>query len=168
VSYQFQGLKIAGAYSQLNNPGQTTGGAVDTLATQGRVRTYGAAAGYAFGPAQVGAAWTQARLDNTGATGTSVRIDNYEVNGKYNLTPALGLGVAYTYSNARLGQDSAHWHQVGLQADYALSKRTDVYAQAVYQRASGANASIYNGNIDTLPSSSINQTAATVGLRHRF
>ncbi len=173
VSYQFQGLKLAGAYSQLNNPAGNTTGAVDQNAfgAQGRVRTYGAAAGYAFGPAQVGAAWTQARLDDTTAGAANVRIDNYEVNGKYNLTPALGLGVAYTYSNGRLGQENAHWHQIGVQADYALSKRTDVYAQAVYQRASGANASIYNG--DTLSttsniSSSINQTAATVGLRHRF
>jgi len=135
---------------------------------QGRVRTYGAGASYAFGPAEVGAAWTQSRLDST-VTG-SVRADNYEVNGKYNLTPALGLGIAYTYTNARLGGDtSAHWNQVGLQADYALSKRTDVYAQAVYQRASGANAAIYNGGaLSDQLSSSINQTAATVGLRHRF
>lgn len=167
VSYQYQGLKLAGAYSQLNNPNQASGGAVDTLNAQGRVRTYGAAAAYAFGPAQVGAAWTQARLDNTVAGG-SQRFDNYEVNGKYNLTPALGLGVAYTYTNARLSNTSAHWNQVGLQADYALSKRTDVYAEAVYQRASGANASIYNGDMSTAPSTSMNQTAATVGLRHRF
>ncbi|MEX3629892.1 MAG: porin [Burkholderia sp.] len=174
VSYQFQGLKLAGAYSQLNNPGaaNNTGGAVDQFTAQGRVRTYGAAAGYAFGPAQVGAAWTQARLDDTtAAAGGTVRIDNYEVNGKYNLTPALGLGVAYTYSNGRLGATNAHWNQIGLQADYSLSKRTDVYAQAVYQRASnGVTASIYNGDLTgaTSTSSGINQTAATVSLRHRF
>jgi predicted porin len=170
VSYQFQGLKIAGAYSQLNNPNQTTGGAIDNaVSAQGRVRTYGAAAAYAFGPAQVGAAWTQSRIDNSVALASSIRADNYEVNAKYNLTPALGLGAAYTYTNAKLNSQSAHWNQFGVQADYALSKRTDVYAQAVYQRSSkNAGASIYNGDISTLPSSSINQTAATVGVRHRF
>ncbi|AIO74096.1 porin [Burkholderia multivorans] len=177
VSYQFQGLRIGGAYAQANNPESLTNpnGALgdDTFlgGRGGRVRTYGAGVGYAFGPAQVGAVWTQARLDNTNI-GQSVRADNYEVNAKYNLTPALGLGVAYTYTNARLSgfntPDSVHFHQVGVQADYALSKRTDVYAQAVYQRGSGANASIYNGDINTDRSSSINQTAATVGLRHRF
>jgi len=170
VSYQFQGLKIAGAFTQANNPG-ASGGAIDgtvPVQGQGRLRTYGAGAAYAFGPAQVGAAWTQSRLD--GVTGASIRADNYEVNGKYNLTPALGLGIAYTYTNARVSDINAHWNQVGLQADYALSKRTDVYAQAVYQRASGANAGIYNGDMTgaTSSSSSINQTAATVGLRHRF
>lgn len=79
--------------------------------------------------------------------------------------------MAYTYSNGRLGATNAHWNQIGLQADYSLSKRTDVYAQAVYQRASnGVTASIYNGDLTgaTSTSSGINQTAATVSLRHRF
>ncbi|WP_431207811.1 porin [Burkholderia cepacia] len=178
AAYQFQGLKLAAAYSQANlgdgtNANGATSSAIGGVASQGRVRTYGAAAGYAFGPAQVGAAWTQARLDNNavGSLG-SVRTDNYEVNAKYNLTPALGLGAAYTYTNAKINNGSTHWNQFGLQADYALSKRTDVYAQAVYQRAAknGVGASIYNGDTisNNLPSSSINQTAATVGLRHRF
>ncbi|MEN2472228.1 porin [Burkholderia stabilis] len=176
AAYQFQGLKLAAAYSQANlgdgtNANGATSSAIGGIASQGRVRTYGAAAGYAFGPAQVGAAWTQARLDNNavGSLG-SVRTDNYEVNAKYNLTPALGLGAAYTYTNAKINNGSTHWNQFGLQADYALSKRTDVYAQAVYQRAAknGIGASIYNGDNSVLPSSSINQTAATVGLRHRF
>ncbi|WP_323121215.1 porin [Burkholderia alba] len=173
ASYQFQGLKLGAAYSQANNPG-VTGGAIENgssilLNGQGRLRTYGAAAGYAFGPAQVGAAWTQARVDNVPGQST-FRADNYEVNAKYNLTPALGLGAAYTYTSAKVAGESQHWNQFGLQADYSLSKRTDVYAQAVYQRASknAGGASIYNGDNTTLPSSSINQTAATVGLRHRF
>ncbi|WDD91946.1 porin [Burkholderia sp. FERM BP-3421] len=173
AAYQFQGLKLAAAYSQANNPGDAnTNGAITTgslFAGQGRTRVYGAAAGYAFGPAQIGAAWTQSRLDNTTVLAQSIRADNYEVNAKYNLTPALGLGAAYTYTNAKLGSQSAHWNQFGLQADYSLSKRTDVYAQAVYQRSSkNAGASIYNGDVTTPFSSSINQTAATVGLRHRF
>ncbi len=183
VSYQFQGLKVAGAYSQSNNPG-SSGGAIDTVfnpdsgstisSTGQRNRTYGAGASYAFGPAQVGFVWTQSRVDDASfGKFNSLRADNYEVNGKYNLTPALGLGIAYTYTNASInngtGESSAHFHQVGLQADYALSKRTDVYAQAVYQRSSGGfNASIYNGDMAAAASTSMNQTAATVGLRHRF
>ena len=161
VAYQFQGLKLAGAYSQANlgdgtNANGATSSAIGGIASQGRVRTYGAAAGYAFGPAQVGAAWTQARLDNNAVGVGTLRTDNYEVNAKYNLTPALGLGAAYTYTNAKINNGSTHWNQFGLQADYALSKRTDVYAQAVYQRAAknGIGASIYNGSnfSDNLPS----------------
>ncbi|WP_431824832.1 porin [Burkholderia sp. F1] len=178
LSYQFQGLKLGAAYAQANNAGVTNTGAVSqpfdangkaVTLTPARNRTYGVAAAYAFGPAQVGAAWTQSRLDNITGISGSLRTDNYEVNAKYNLTPALGLGAAYTYTNAKAGSESLHWNQFGLQADYALSKRTDVYAQAVYQRSSkNASASIYNGDNNTLPSTSINQTAATVGLRHRF
>jgi len=63
-----------------------------------------------------------------------LRADNYEVNAKYNLTPVLGLGAAYTYTNAKLNSSGTHWNQFGVQADYFLSKRTDVYAQMVYQR----------------------------------
>lgn len=176
VSYQFQGLRIGGAYAQANNPRPlNTNGAMSGNTflggVGGRVRTYGTGVGYAFGPTQLGAVWTQTRLDNTN-TGQSLRANSYETNVKYNLTPALGLGAAYTYTNERLSgfgtPDSLHFHQVGVQADYALSKRTDVYAQAVYARGSGATASIYNGDSGTARSSSINQTATTVGLRHRF
>ncbi|AOK07902.1 general bacterial porin, GBP family [Burkholderia latens] len=171
LSYQFQGLKLGAAYSQANLGDGTNANGATNIASQGRIRTYGAGAGYAFGPAQVGAAWTQSRIDNQAAGVPTQRTDNYEVNAKYNLTPALGLGAAYTYTNTKIDGGSSHWNQFGVQADYSLSKRTDVYAQAVYQRGAKGNAigtSIYNGDVSTLPSSSINQTAATVGLRHRF
>ncbi|CAB3728126.1 porin [Trinickia soli] len=193
AAYELQGLRVAAAYSQLNNPLSGTGAsdgsylgqfgnavaaavAVNPNATIGnaRQRTYGVGASYAFGAAQVGALWTQARLDNVQNLPLSLRQDNYEVNAKYNLTPALGLGVAYTFSNSRVSlagtQAKVRFHQIGAQADYALSKRTDVYAQVVYQHASsGGAASIYNGGfIGNAVSSSDNQTAATIGLRHRF
>ncbi|AIO44413.1 porin [Burkholderia cenocepacia] len=180
LSYQFEGLKLGAAYSQANNAGLSTTGAVNpsidsttgtAFGVQGRTRTYGIAAGYAFGPAQVGAAWTQSRLDNQTSGAGTLRADNYEINGKYNLTPALGLGAAYTYTSAKQNGQSTHWNQFGVQADYSLSKRTDVYAQAVYQRGTkgaGFGASIYNGDVNAYPSSKVSQTAATVGLRHRF
>jgi len=174
AAYELQGLRIAASYAQLNNPLSNTVGATDNAAAIAngnfRNRTFGVGAAYAFGPAQVGAVWTQTRLDNF-AVAQSLRQDNYEVNAKYNLTPALGLGVAYTFTDQKgsglASGLSARFHQVGAQADYSLSKRTDVYAQVVYQHASTAGASIYNGTFGGL-STSDNQTAATVGLRHRF
>jgi len=65
------------------------------------------------------------------------------------------------YSNASW----QHWHQAALQADYQLSKRTDVYAEAVYQRASAGTLAAIN-SID--PSSSRNQLLVATGIRHRF
>jgi len=57
-------------------------------------------------------------------------------------------------------------------ADYNLSKRTDVYVQAAYQHIAGdkANSILDNALIpgtDT-PSSTPNQIAALVALRHKF
>ena len=188
AAYQWQGLHLGAAYAQQNNPGATNaagtasnGGASDgsILGYTGnyRQREFGVAGSYAFGPATVGLAWTQSRIDNVTGGQQSLRANNYEVNGKYNVTPAMSLGVAYTFTDGKVygvadngGSDSVRYHQIGLQADYSLSRRTDVYAQAVYQHAMGDSgaASIYSGDNTQLPSSSKNQTAATVGLRHRF
>lgn len=188
AAYQWQGLHLGAAYAQQNNPGATNaagtasnGGASDGsylgYAGNFRQREFGVAGSYAFGPATLGLAWTQSRSDNFVGGAQSLRANNYEVNGKYNVTPAMSLGVAYTFTDgkgygidANGGSDSVRYHQIGVQADYSLSRRTDVYAQAVYQHAMGDGgvASIYNGDASTLPSSSKNQTAATVGLRHRF
>ncbi|MDT7811291.1 MAG: ral bacterial porin, family, partial [Acidobacteriaceae bacterium] len=51
----------------------------------------------------------------------------------------------------------------------ALSKRTDVYLQGVYQHVSGTGDSGLTADINGLTASSTNsQVAATIGLRHRF
>jgi len=184
AAYQYQGLRIGAAYAQQNNPGSNANGATDGVALTAlnsvtgnfRMREYGVGASYAFGPAQIGVVWTQSRQDNFAAGAAySLHANNYEVNAKYNLTPALRVGLAYTYTDGAFnaGDDTpnvGHVHQIGLQTDYALSKRTDVYAQAVYQHVTGDDAltaSIYGGG-NTGVSSSHNQATASVGLRHRF
>jgi GBP family porin len=66
---------------------------------------------------------------------------------------------------------SPKWNQFMLQADYALSRRTDVYLQGVYQHVSGANgvAVLGNASIYSLAASSNGeQGIVAVGLRHRF
>ncbi|MCC8396708.1 porin [Paraburkholderia sp. MMS20-SJTR3] len=189
AAYQWQGLHLGAAYAQQNNPAGNRTGASDGVvanaggvinAAQFRQRQFGAAASYDLGPATVGLAWTQSRIDNLVGAAVGQRqghTNNYEVNGKYNLTPAMALGIAYTFTDSRgygvneAGNDmKTRYHQIGLQADYSLSRRTDVYAQAVYQHAMGDGgvASIYSGDNTVPTSSSKNQTAATIGLRHRF
>jgi predicted porin len=179
AGYQTAGLRVGAGYAQQNNPFSNTVGAVPSpitladgtpvLSANYRARQFGAGASYAFGPAVVGALWTQSRLDNSSVVAS--HVNNYEVNGKYNLTPALGLGAAYTYFNGAFDGGKFHGNQIGLQADYAMSKRTDVYAQAVYQLTSSANgvvpAYIDNGDSSAV-SSSRRQTVGSVGIRHRF
>jgi predicted porin len=193
ASYTNGPLNVGAAYLQLNNSGSltNTGGAVglgngDANVAARLQRTYGVGANYVYGPATVGLVWTHTRFDNmqgvnvggtiiSGLGGTNLGLDNYEVNGRYALTPALSLAAAYTYTDGHVsganGGGDPKWHTVSLQADYDLSKRTDVYLEGVYQHASGrlGNLGSNFAAINTLsPSSTANQTAVAVGLRHRF
>lgn len=191
VSYSNGPLKVAASYLQLNNGGTNTLGATslaqgDANVSAGLQRTYGVGANYAFGPATVGLVWTHTQLDDirganvdgatlAGVNGTNLHLNNYEVNGRYALTPVLSLTAAYTYTDGHLsgtyGSGDPKWHQVSLLSDYMLSKRTDIYLEGVYQHAAGdlGDGGSNVAAINTLsPSSTANQVAVTVGMRHRF
>jgi general bacterial porin, GBP family len=193
ASYAMGPLNFAASYLQINNSRTgNTGGAVSAGAsnnanlTAEKQRSFGAGVDYTYGPAQVGFVWTNTHYDNLlaysqGGTAfalpgnSNLHMNNFELNGRYALTPALALDAAYTYTDGKVnganGSGDPKWHTVSLQADYSLSKRTDVYVEGVYQHASGelGNAGSNVAMINTLsPSSTGNQVAATVGLRHRF
>jgi predicted porin len=135
---------------------------------------------YTFGAATVGATYSNTQfkdlgetaginLNPEGYTGTA-KFHNAEVNFKYQLTPALLLGAAYDYTKA-YDKNDAKYHQFVLGTDYFLSKRTDVYADAVYMHASGTDSTGHAAvaNINGLsPSSTSNQVTALVGIRHKF
>ncbi|MCF2133094.1 MULTISPECIES: porin [Burkholderiaceae] len=192
ASYNYGPLNVAAAYLQLNNNTPLVGatevsnlsGAFSDDATflAGRQRTWGAGLSYAFGPATAGFVFTQTKLNNAlNTTNTNIdvsniglpassdlRFNNYEVNGRYNLTPALSVAGAYTYTDGKLGGESPKWHQFSLQTAYALSKRTDVYLQGEYQKVVESKTG-FTANINGLaPSSFDKQVAVTAGLRHRF
>lgn len=200
ASYNFAGFNIAGAYMQINNDlplnavGQPTAtvsnssGAVsgDNVIFSGRQRTFGGGINYAMGPAQIGFVFTQSRFDDgAGVAGTSsnlgfgahdMRFNNYEVNARYNLTPAWNVSGQYTFTDARInGSNIAteyntkpKFHTVSLMTAYSLSKRTDVYLQGVYQRESGDNSTGGAWINGVGQSSTDRQVAVTAGVRHRF
>ncbi len=183
MSYDYAGLRLGAAYTQINGVNANGSGSVQgsPLAntfggTNDRQRNWGAGASYAYGPMIGGVVFTQSRLNDS--FGNAVRFNNIEANLRYNLTPALGIGAMYTYTNANGGvinagtnSNSAHWNQFGLQADYALSKRTDVYLEGVGVWGAGQNAAGitqvgYQGSDNF--SGSKNQGIVTTGIRHRF
>ena len=188
ASYSFAGFNFAAGYLQINGSNSTanTAGAVDLAESQSNgtggfvlgadvQRTVGAGLNYAFGPALVGFVYTHSQFQGTQSFGSNngrVSFDNYEVNGKYALTSALSLGAAYTYTNGHVtnsttfGEDPK-WSQINLQAIYSLSKRTDVYAEGMYQHVSGHNFVAFINNSGGA-SSTNNQVVATIGMRHRF
>jgi predicted porin len=192
ASYDNGPLKFAAAYLQLNNSGSANlNGAVSqgdgTAAVAADLqRTFGAGINYTFGPATVGFVYTHTQMDGIsgmnvggatlpGVAGTNLHMDNYEVNGRYALTPAINLAASYTFTDGSMsgsnGSGDPKWHTVSLQSDYSLSKRTDVYVEAVYQHASGQIGN-FGSNVAAInmlaPSSNGDQVAAAVGLRHRF
>jgi len=193
ASFNYGPFNVAAGYLQINGSNSTTntGGAVDLgestangtggfLLGSNVQRTFGAGLNYTFGPAVVGFVYTNSHFQGTNSfnlNNGSQRFSNYELNAKYTLTPAITLGIADTYTDGRLsgatlagkpafGTDPK-FNQVNLQAVYAFSKRTDVYAEGMYQRAIGQN---YVAFINTAggASSTGNQVVGTVGLRTRF
>ncbi|MDE1139014.1 MAG: porin [Paraburkholderia tropica] len=194
ASYSNGPLNAAAAYLQMNNSrtnsntsgANSAGAGNNTNLSAETQRTFGAGVNYSYGPATVGFVWTHTQYEGliagsqggdtlyTFANNTNLHLDNFELNGRYALTPALSLDASYTFTDGKLknsaGSTDPKWHTVSLQADYSLSKRTDVYVEGVYQHASGSLGNQANvAMINTLsPSTTPNQIAATVGLRHRF
>jgi GBP family porin len=188
ASYNYGPLNVAAAYMQLNNGDATVSGNAlgavsgDNPLAAGRQRTFGGGLSYAFGPAVVGFVFTQTMLDDAlgvtaaGTGGSAIpfsdghaRFSNYEINGRYNLTPALSLAGAYTYTDSRIDGVKPKFHQVSVQTAYALSKRTDVYLQGEYQHVSDTEGTGLGATITGVGvSSTENQVSATIGVRHRF
>jgi predicted porin len=186
-SYNWGPVNVAVGYLQINGSNSTnTAGAVDTAESTAngtggfvvgaqRQWVFGAGVNYAFGPALVGFVFTRSVYQGTTSFNSpngAVSFNNYELNAKYALTPAISLGIADTYTdgeaaNSRTFGTEPKFNQVNFQAIYAFSKRTDVYAEAMYQHAIGAQ---YVAFINTSggASSTANQVVATVGMRHRF
>jgi len=187
-------LNLAAGYLQFDNAGATTGAvpssdfSANFLAQRQRIWSLGG--NYTFGKATVGLVWSHTQMDDlggvfsfgtgsylgaddtsAGALNGSLRMDNFELNGKYQLTDALSISGEYTFTEGAYNGSSPDWNTGMLQTDYALSKRTDVYLEGVYQNVHGAPAGsvLSHAMINTLsPSSSNSQLAVTVGLRHSF
>ncbi|NKJ46900.1 porin [Burkholderia sp. SG-MS1] len=171
------------AYTDIRYPGQaspafSTSLANVTFPTLGNgqiqdLRTFGAGGRYAIGAATLWALYTNTRL--APISGESTTFAAYEAGAKYAFTPAITAGAGYTYMHLS-GANTGHWNQVNLSADYALSKRTDVYALGIYQIASGHNgtqdlqAQIGSSTsyFNTSGTGADNQLAFRVGIRHKF
>ena len=177
ASYSAGSFNAGAAYLHNNGRGNTTSGAYDSLTLPGpantvfnanvqQQNTFGVGMSYELGEFTLSGAFSRAINSgvsdaDSGAPMPSLALNNYEINGIYKLTPAIVLAGMYVYTNG----GGAHWHEGGLQVDYLLSKRTDVYLESVYQRASSGAPAVINTND---PSSGRNQLMLSTGIRHRF
>jgi predicted porin len=193
--YTNGGLLVTGAYFEANSPGLTANGAIatdDTNFISERLRIFGGGINYTFGAATLGFVYTNTNVGEPSATDTSVyvgaitppnggtltalKFQNFEINGKYQFTPAFFVGVQYVYTAATMdatsGNENPKYHTFGLMADYNLSKRTDFYFQAAYQKVAGDKTDTVLDDA-YIPgsagvSSSSNQFAVRAAIRHKF
>ncbi|WP_277186432.1 porin [Caballeronia sp. BR00000012568055] len=177
ANYSAGSLKAGAAWLHANGRGDNTSGAYDPLALPGPANSvvttsiqtqniFGVGMNYQFGAFTLGGAFSRSISSGVIDTDTnnalpSLALNNYEINGIYQLTPAIALAGMYVYTNG----GGAHWHEGALQVDYLFSKRTDVYLESIYQRASSQSPAVING-FD--PSGGRNQLMFSTGIRHRF
>ena len=176
-NFSFFGNNATSSTTGSNMTGSQVYSGFATAKTQQVISAGGA---YTFGPATVGATYSNTQFKDLGQTGLvagglqttsgSAKFHNAEVNFKYQLTPALLLGAAYDYTKG-YSVTSEKIHQGVIGADYFLSKRTDFYVDGIYQHASGTNSvgAKSTAQINGLSASSTsNQVVAVVGIRHKF
>ncbi|BBU33516.1 porin [Caballeronia pedi] len=141
----------------------------------------GGGASYNFGSTTVSLVGTNVRFESLGSssgpnplgyTGDAI-FTSIDLNARYWLTPSLqfGAGIDYTHRNSVKGDDGAKYLQLDLGVDYNLSKRTDLYALTVLQRAMGRD-SLGQPAVASIagfsPSSTDKQVGVRLGIRHKF
>ncbi|MGK8208942.1 porin [Burkholderia cenocepacia] len=171
---------IGAAYTNIRFPSGATpafGVSIANVNTLGLrdLETFGVGARYAIAAALVWANWTHTKFEPL--SGEASKLNNYEIGGRYAFTPALSAGLGYTFSKLD-DRFEGKWHQVNAAVDYALSKRTDVYVSAAYQKASGSNT--VNGRVVPVQAEigssasfignagANTQFVTRIGLRHKF
>lgn len=190
--YAFGPFLAAAGYLSATNPGFTAGGAQATddanfVGSDLRIITAGvsytissATIGFVYGNTFIknpsSTVYLAGTLNPVGGSTSSLRFSNYEVNAKWQFTPAFYVGGMYSFTDGTFdgsnGKQQPKWHQIGLMADYFLSKRTDVYVQGVYQKRAGdATGTVLDtayvaGATDT--STNSHQFLARVALKHLF
>ncbi|VVE40969.1 porin [Pandoraea pneumonica] len=188
ASYANGPLMAAAGYMHLAGPGTANGNgavtndyssATDIFYTSAVDKHDIAAAGvsYQIQAATVGFVYSYAKVNYVNQS--SIRVNTFELNGKYQITPNLLGGLAFVYSDGSVSGATAltgitkgtkpRWFQVNAGGVYSFSKRTETYIAAVYQRATGDAivAAIDNVGGPT-GTGAQSQIAVTAGLRHKF
>ncbi|AQH05403.1 porin (plasmid) [Burkholderia sp. KK1] len=172
AQYKTGSVALGAAYANLNNPAANTTGAVSSdnyytsISGVNQQQIWGAGAVYDLGPGSLGLLYTDTLFKlNTGA---SRRYTNYETSLRYRPSPFtnITLGETYTSVSASAGAPhSVHYWQTNFGVQYYLSKRTDLYANAFFQRSTANTVAAIQG----VPvSGSRSQVVAVVGVRSKF
>ncbi|MFM0046456.1 porin [Paraburkholderia sediminicola] len=147
-----------GANAAITNVKQAVAG------VQASVRNWGVGAHYYLGNFTTAALFTAV---HNGANGGSVWEG--QLSEFWQINAAWGLSTAYVYMKGNAVVNNNHAHEVSSALSYALSKRTVVYATAVYQRTNrGANALINGLNSPGSAASGPSQLLGRIGFLTHF
>ncbi|EIF35378.1 outer membrane protein (porin) [Burkholderia sp. Ch1-1] len=116
-------------------------------------------ASYILGKVTYGLAYSDVWFKGFGQTAV---LRTYDAGASWQVTPSFNASAGYFYSTL----DGHHYNEASLGFDYNFSKRTDVYLQGSYLRASSGVDAV-QGYLFT-PSTTSTQTSVRIGLRHRF
>jgi predicted porin len=153
LDYGNDRVNLDAAYTYVRYPGINNGSS--------GIRNFGFGGGVF-----VGSAYFDALYTSTENTFTGARVDVYEVGGMYSFSPVLRVLGAYQFMSGNKVLNNNKASQINALIDYSLSKRTNVYASAIYQHATGNGA---QAEIITLaPASGANQLSFRVGIQHVF
>lgn len=123
-----------------------------------KVENMGAGASYQFGKLLVHGLYTRVKLESAGHSDT---YQSYDVGANYQFTPfntVAGGAATTTLAGHR-------WTQFMIGDIYALSKSTQLYVNALYERAgSNTDAAFFTAGV----SSGRNQTIFLTGIHHSF
>jgi predicted porin len=166
INYVKGPLRVAAAYTKSNDrlagyagTFLTSVGLGNAGTTFDSLTTLGAGVGYSLGRVNVNALYTQTEIQLPQRKPTQKNVD---LGLSWNYAPTSTFNVGYTHN--RLA--AARWNQASLMHVFALSKRSQLYAQAAYQRAAGAADFAIQNN--TGISSSTSQWLSSVGIHHMF
>lgn len=193
-------VKLAVSYLLAKNPnysffGDTTKGsatgsnltgspAYAGYASAGSEQIVAAGGEYALGSFMIDAVYSNVQFGNLGTTPVAgltaseaahrgeATFNTAELNLMYYVTPAFMLGVAYNYTKLDgASGERAHYTQVNAGGRYFLSKMTDIYTVAIWQRAAGVD-STGRPAVATVtgltPSTGRSQLVVTAGIEKKF
>jgi predicted porin len=149
------------------------------------LRNLGIGASYTIGDLGLAANVTRSKLVSSqylvasGGPVTDATFTTGELSATYNLTPALQLGGAYSFTYGKLSATNASpkIHKANLGLLYSLSKRTLLYAIGSYEKMAGDGIGIdpvtgqmrSYAQLSFFPTSnSSSQVGVTVGIKHSF
>ena len=189
VSYTNGGLGLAGGYFYTKTNSVTAFGstadtnedaAINQAYSEGaRSLGIGRVGGqYAFGAFTVGGSYSnvQYRPLADALYGSNETYNAGSAFANFQLNPALLLGAGVTYMKSS-GNTKANYTQFSLGSDYNLSKRTDLYAVAAWEKANGQSLDPTTGDAVSAdasigsygsPSGTDTQGLLILGIRHKF